>query len=94
MVGIDGMEQCICLGHMVKNGTVRPENSTRGTEDKNGSEGILSLTGYYRRFIPNFAGQQCHCQISPGRQQLRRTSGMQSVEIVVVWGTSAEMPRF
>ena len=43
------MEQCIYLGHMVGNETVRPENSTRGTEgfpdykDKIGSEGISQL---------------------------------------------------
>ena len=43
------MEQCIYYGHMVGNGTVRPENSTRGTEgfpdykDKYGSEGISQL---------------------------------------------------
>ena len=45
---------------MVGNGTVRPENSTGGTEgfpdykDKNGSEGISHLDWLLPRFISNF----------------------------------------
>ena len=62
MVGIDGMEQCIYLGHMVRNGTVRPENSTRGTEgfpdyeDKIGSEGISQLDWLLPEVHTKFCG--------------------------------------
>ena len=57
-----GMDQCIYLGHMVGNGTVRPENSKLEAlkefpipRTKTAVRGFLGLAGYYRRFIPNFA---------------------------------------
>ena len=57
-----GMDQCIYLGHMVGNGTVRPEHSKLEAlknfpipRTKTAVRGFLGLAGYYRRFIPNFA---------------------------------------
>ena len=57
-----GMKQCVYLGHVVGNGTVRPEMSKMQAvesfprpETKREVRGFLGLTGYYRRFIPDYA---------------------------------------
>jgi hypothetical protein len=56
------MGQCIYLGHVVGNGTVQPETSKVAAveqwpppETKKQVRAFLGLTGYYRKFIPNYA---------------------------------------
>ena len=44
-----GMKECVYLGHVVGNGTVRPETNKIEVVES------FPLTGYYRRFIPNYA---------------------------------------
>eukprot|EP00731_Ephydatia_muelleri_P009850 Em0005g436a len=57
-----GMDQCLYQGHIVGNGVVRPERSKlQGVESfptpctKTQVQCFLGLTGYYRKFIPNYA---------------------------------------
>ena len=57
-----GMERCVYLGHVVGGGTVQPEASKVETvrqfqvpETKKQVRAFLGLTGYYRKFIPNYA---------------------------------------
>ena len=57
-----GMEHCVYLGHIVGGGIVRPEASKVETvkqfavpETKKQVRAFLGLTGYYRKFIPNYA---------------------------------------
>ena len=56
------MSQCTYLGHVVGNGEVRPEQSkVKAVEDfpipktKKQVRAFLGLTGYYRKFIKNYA---------------------------------------
>ena len=56
------MSQCTYLGHVVGNGEVRPEESkVKAVEDfptpktKKQVRAFLGLTGYYRKFIKNYA---------------------------------------
>ena len=57
-----GMQQCVYLGHIVGNGEVRPEqgnidavaNFPRPATKKK-VRSFLGLTGYYRKFIPNYS---------------------------------------
>ena len=56
------MKQCVYLGHVVGNGMVQPEGSKVNAvksfpqpETKHQVRGFLGLTGYYRRFIPDYA---------------------------------------
>lgn len=57
-----GMTQCIYLGHVVGNGVVRSEQSKVEAvmsfpvpQTKKQVRAFLGVTGYYRKFIPNFA---------------------------------------
>ena len=57
-----GMAQCVYLGHIVGNGMVQPERSKlQGVEafsnpkTKKEVRCFLGLTGYYRKFIPDYA---------------------------------------
>ena len=57
-----GMKQCVYLGHVVGNGVIQPEvskveavQSFARLETKTQVRGFLGLTGYYRRFIPDYA---------------------------------------
>ena len=57
-----GMKQCVYLGHVVGNGMIQPEvskveavQSFARLETKTQVRGFLGLTGYYRRFIPDYA---------------------------------------
>ena len=57
-----GMEYCTYLGHVVGGGAVRPEASKveaveqfKIPETKKQVRAFLGLTGYYRKFIPNYA---------------------------------------
>ena len=57
-----GMAQCVYLGHIVDNGMVQPERSKlQGVEafstpkTKKEVRCFLGLTGYYRKFIPDYA---------------------------------------
>ena len=56
------MSQCVYLGHIVGNGRVQPETSKVQSvehwptpETKKQVRAFLGLTGYYRKFIPNYA---------------------------------------
>ena len=56
------MKQCSYLGHIVGNGVVRPELDKVETvrsfaipQTKTNVRAFLGLTGYYRRFIPDYA---------------------------------------
>ncbi len=56
------MEECIYLGHVIGKGTTRPELSNLKAVEiypipttKKDVRSFLGLTGYYRRFIPNYA---------------------------------------
>lgn len=56
------MRECIYLGHIVGNGRVRPEKSKieaiQGFPTpvtKRDVRSFLELTGYYRKFVPNYA---------------------------------------
>ena len=57
-----GMNSCLYLGHVVGNGEVRPEKAKlQAVEEfptpttKKQVRAFLGLTGYYRKFIPDFA---------------------------------------
>ena len=57
-----GMDQCVYLGYVVGNGVIQPERSKlQGVESfptpstKIQVQCFLGLTGYYRKFIPNYA---------------------------------------
>ena len=57
-----GMQKCVYLGHVVGNGQVCPEESKlKAVESfavpatKRQVRAFLGLTGYYRRFIPDYA---------------------------------------
>ena len=57
-----GMRECGYLGHVVSNGMVRPELSKVDAvqcfavpKTKKQIRAFLGLTGYYRKFIPNYA---------------------------------------
>ena len=57
-----GMQQCRYLGHVVGNGQVQPEESKLQAVEcytipstKKQVRAFLGLTGYYRRFIPDYA---------------------------------------
>ena len=57
-----GMKECVYLGHVVGNGTLRPEqDKLKAVQDfptpetKSQVRGFLGLTGYYRRFIPDYS---------------------------------------
>ena len=57
-----GMKQCVYLGHVVGNGMVQPEENKVNAvksfpqpETKHQVRGFLGLTGYYRRFIPDYS---------------------------------------
>ena len=57
-----GMEYCIYLGHVVGGGALRPEalkveavEQFKAPETKKQVRAFLGLTGYYRKFIPNYA---------------------------------------
>ena len=57
-----GMKECVYLGHVVGNGQVRPEPSKLEAVDafptpktKKQVRTFLGLSGYYRRFIQNYA---------------------------------------
>ena len=56
------MDHCVYLGHMVGNGTVRPEVSKveavqrwPAPETKKQVRAFLGLTGYYQKFISQYA---------------------------------------
>ena len=56
------MAKCTYLGHVVGNGVVKPEASKIQAiaqfprpETKKDVRSFLGLTGYYRRFLPNYA---------------------------------------
>ena len=57
-----GMTQCFYLGHVAGNGIVRPEQSKVEAvmsfpilQTKKQVRAFLGVTGYYQKFIPNFA---------------------------------------
>ena len=57
-----GMDQCVYLGHVVGNGQVQPEiNKVEAVQrwpvptTKKQVRAFLGLTGYYRKFIPQYA---------------------------------------
>ena len=61
-----GMQQCSYLGHIVGNGVVQPELAKLQAVEafptptsKRQVRTFLGLTGYYRKFIPNYASVAC-----------------------------------
>ena len=57
-----GMQECTYLGHTIGNGTTRPEQKKVETivnypvpKTKSAERTYLGLTGYYQKFIPNYA---------------------------------------
>ena len=57
-----GMTYCVYLGHVIGNGEIRPEMSkVKAVQDfkvpitKKAVQAFLGLTGYYRKFIPDYA---------------------------------------
>ena len=63
-----GMKECVYLGHVVENGIVPPETnkieaveSFPRPETKREVRGFWGLTGYYRRFIPDYSGNHHTC---------------------------------
>ena len=61
-----GMEQCSYLGHIVGNGVVQPELAKLQAVEafptptsKKQVRTFLGLTGYYRKFIPNYVSVAC-----------------------------------
>ncbi len=57
-----GMQECVYLGHVVGKGQVRPEPSKLEAvvafpvpKTKKDVRAFLELSGYYRRFIPNYS---------------------------------------
>ena len=57
-----GMQECTYLGHTIGNGTTRPEQKKVETivnypvpKTKSAVRTYLGLTGYYQKFIPNYA---------------------------------------
>ena len=81
------MQECVYLGHIVGNGVVRPEISKiaavqafeRPTSKKE-VRVFLGLTGYYRKFIPNYAS------VSAPLSDLTRKNRPSKVE----WSTDCE----
>ena len=60
------MQQCSYLGHIVRNGVVQPELAKLQAVEafptptsKKQVRTFLGLTGYYRKFIPNYASVAC-----------------------------------
>ena len=56
------MAQCVYLGHVVVSGLVKPEptkiqavQQTPPHQTKKQVRAFLGVTGYYRRFIPDYA---------------------------------------
>ena len=61
-----GTNKCVYLGYVIGNGEVRPESSKlKAVQEfsvphtKKGVRAFLGLTGYYRRFIPDYASIAC-----------------------------------
>ena len=57
-----GMAQCVYLGHVVGRGVIRPERSKMEAiqafsqpATKKQVRPFLGITGYYRKFIPNYS---------------------------------------
>ena len=57
-----GMRQCVYLGHQVGNGIIRPEKEKleavlqfERPVTKKDVRSFLGLTGYYRKFVPNYS---------------------------------------
>ena len=81
------MEECVYLGHVVGNGVVRPEiskvaavQSFKQPTTKKEVRIFLGLTGYYRKFIPNYAS------VSAPLSDLTRRNRPNQVE----WSTLCE----
>ena len=62
-----GTRECVYLGHVVGNGTVRPEHGkVEAVQDfptpksKSQARAFLGLTGYYHRFIPDYSSIWLH----------------------------------
>ena len=71
------MTQCVYLGHVVGDGVVKPEETkVKAVQDfpvpqtKRQVRAFLGLTGYYRRFIPNYS-----CIASPLTDLTKKSSG-------------------
>ena len=57
-----GMKKCVYLGHKIRNGEVKPDQDKISAvanypvpKTKKQVRGFLGLTGYYRKFIMNYA---------------------------------------
>ena len=82
-----GMADCVYLGHVVGSGTVRPELSKVEAvetfpkpETKKQVRAFLGLTGYYRKFIPDYS------TIATPLTDLTRKRGPNSI----VWSADCE----
>ena len=82
-----GASHCLYLGHIVGGGTVRPEKSKievvanlETLKTRNQVRMFLGLTGYYRRFIPNYSS------VAAPHTDLTRKSAPAQVK----WNSSCE----
>ena len=82
-----GADHCVYLGHVVGGGTVHPESTKLQAvrtfpipQTKKQVQVFLGLTGYYRRFIPNYASVA-----SPLTDLTRKSAPVQ-----VVWSLSCD----
>ena len=103
-----GMDECTYLGHIVGNGHVRPEKSKVAAVEvfpvpktKKDIRAFLGRTGYYRKFIPEYATlaaplTELTKKGQPNRlgMELRVCRGIRGLETSPVHKPTAKVSRF